>query len=140
MPMSPQDVANKWVQGLSGATEMIRRGVERVGEAPTAAAARQVDLWQSQVSSQQTREKFVRGLQRVSLEDWRNAMLTKGVSRVATGAQASRTKFEQFMAEFLPFVEAIAARVRAMPKLSLEDRIQRMVTQVRETAGFRRSR
>lgn len=133
------DVAAKWVQNLSGASESIRRGVQAVTEAPTAAAARAVDLWQQRVSSQSARDKFQRNLQRVTLEQWRNDMLTKGLNRIATGAQAARPKFEAFMSQFLPFVESVAQRVRQMPKTTLEDRIQRAVAQMRGNAEFRRS-
>lgn len=137
--LSSSDVAAKWVRNIGAATESIRKGVQSVTEAPTAAAARSVDLWQQRVSSQQARDKFSRNLQRVTLEDWRAAMLNKGVPRVAAGASAAQPKFESFMNQFLPFVNGVAARVRAMPKATLEDRINRMIAQVRGTAEFTRS-
>lgn len=139
MPLGATDVAEKWVRNIGAATDSIRKGVQAVTEAPTAAAARSADLWQSRVTSDQAKQKFVRNLQRVTLEDWRSAMLNKGVGRVATGAQASRAKFEAFMAQFLPFVQNIAARVRSMPKATLEDRIQRAIAQIRGVAEFSRT-
>lgn len=138
--LNPSDVASAWVSGMSGASEKVKRGVAAVNESPTAAAARAVDFWQSQVSSDQARQKYIRGLGRVSLEEWRTQMMNKGVSRMGAGAQAARSKFESFMSEFLPFVQSVSERVRQMPKNSLEDRIQRMVEQVRQVSQFRRSR
>lgn len=137
--ISAADVAAKWVQNIGAATQSIRNGVAAVTESPTASAARSADLWQQRVSAPAAKDKFVANLNRVSLEDWRTAMLSKGVNRVAAGAQASQQKFAAFMQQFLPFVQGVAQRVRQMPKATLEDRINRMVEQVRQTANFRRS-
>lgn len=138
--LSPQDVANSWVSGMQGASEKMKRGVAAVTESPMAQAAAAVDLWQQQVSSDATRQKYLRGLGRVSLEEWKNMMATKGIARAASGATAARSKVEQFMADFLPFVNGVAASVRQMPKMTLEDRIARSAEQQRRTAAYRRSR
>ncbi len=86
----------------------------------------------------EAKEKFQRNLGRVTLEQWKRAALDKGVNRIASGASASRSKVEQFLGEFLPYVESVASRVRQMPKATLEDRIQRAVAQMRGNAEFRR--
>lgn len=134
--LSPADVAAKWVANIGSSTNAIRMGVQAVTTAPGQLASQAADLWQQRVSSQQARDKFSRNTAKVTLEDWRTAMLNKGVPRVATGAQQAQAKFAAFMSQFLPFVNNVAQRVRQMPKATLEDRIARMVAQVRGTAGF----
>jgi len=134
----PTVVAARWASNLGGAVDKIRQGVQAVTTSPTQAAAAAGNLWQQRVADPATLQKFQRGLQRVSLTDWQNAMLTKGVPRISTGAQAAKDKFTAFMTQFLPFVNNVAQGVRQMPKATLDDRIARMVSQVRGVAQFRR--
>jgi hypothetical protein len=133
---TPQDIASKWSQNLGNSTTSIQKGVNAVTTSPTAAAAAAVDLWQQRVSSPAARDKFTRNLQRVSLEQWRQSMLNKGVARISSGAQAAIPKVVAFMTQFLPYVENVAQQVRQMPKNTLEDRIQRAVAQIRGNAAF----
>lgn len=136
--LDPNMVAQRWVTNLGGAVEKIRQGVQSVTTSPTQAAAAAGTLWQQRVQDPATLAKFQRGLQRVSLADWQNAMLNKGIPRIASGAQNSKDKFVAFLTQFLPFVQNVAAQVHQMPKATLEDRIARAVAQIRGNAGFRR--
>jgi hypothetical protein len=134
--MNASAVAQSWVQGMQQATAKITAGVQATTQSPTAAAAAAVNFWQQQVSSPKAANNFVKGLNKVSLQDWQQAMLNKGVNRVGSGAAAAQSKFQTFMSAFLPFIQNVAAQVRAMPKTTLEDRIARMVAQVRGAAQF----
>lgn len=135
----PATVAQRWVQRLGGATDKIRQGVQGVTTSPTQQAAAAVATWQARVADPATAQKFQRSLSRVSLADWQNAMLNKGIPRIATGAANAQPKFQNFLQQFLPFVEQVAAGVRQMPKATLDDRINRAVAQIRGTAAFKRS-
>lgn len=136
--LDPNAVAQRWVTNLGGAVEKIRQGVQGVTTSPTQAAAAAGQLWQQRVQDPATLQKFQRGLQRVSLADWQNAMLNKGIPRIATGAANAKDKFTAFLTQFLPFVQNVAAQVHQMPKATLDDRINRAVAQIRGNAGFRR--
>jgi len=83
--------------------------------------------------------KVERGLKRVSLSDWQESMKTKGIPRIARGLDSARSKIENFNREFYPFLEGVDSKVNAMPDTTLEDGINRMVTNVREIAKFKRS-
>ncbi len=104
---------------------------------PTEKAAAKVDDWVNGVA--RSRDKFTRGLRRVTLADWQSAMIEKGVPRIALGAQKAEPKMAAFLTEFLPHVERVAQQVRAMPKGGLENGIARVTAQVRGNAQFRRS-
>lgn len=134
----PATVAQRWVTNLGGSVEKIRTGVQAVTTAPTQAAAAAGQLWQQRVADPNTLAKFQRGLQRVSLTDWQQAMIQKGLPRIATGAANAKDKFTSFLTQFLPFVQNVANQVHQMPKATLEDRIARAVAQIRGNAGFRR--
>jgi hypothetical protein len=65
-------------------------------------------------------------------------MITVGIPRVASGAQANVGKVQAFLADFLPFQDRITAQVRSMPRGTLEQNIARATQQMRLTAGYKR--
>lgn len=130
--VTPTEYAEKWARRLRGATEDIRRGVERVDTAPgELAAANQEALVQNFVESVNSGlwASRVRG---VSLADWKEATITKGIARIGQGVESAQPKMARIAAELLPAVDAAAAAANAMPKVTLEDSIARMTTFVRE--------
>lgn len=139
VPQDPATVAARWVSHLGAAVDKIRTGVQAVTTSPTQAAAAAGTLWQQRVADPAVLAKFQRNLQRVSLSDWQNAMINKGIPRIATGAANAKDKFTNFLTQFLPFVQNVANQVHAMPKATLDDRINRAVAQIRGTAQFKRT-
>lgn len=133
---TPEQIAQKWSNNLAAAAPYITAGVNAVTVAPGQAAARQVDAWINGV--QAARQKWQTRVASVSLQDWQQAMINKGVPRVASGAQAAQPKMAQFLGEFLPFQERVTQQVRSMPRGSLEAGIARAVAQIRGTAQFQR--
>lgn len=133
---TPDQVAAKWAQNLGASTQYITAGVNAVTEAPGQKAARQVDAWIQGV--QASRAKWQSRVASVSLSEWQQAMINKGVPRVASGAQAAQPKMAAFLNEFLPFQERVTAQVRSMPKGGLEAGINRAIAQIRGTAQFQR--
>jgi hypothetical protein len=136
--MTGPDAASKWSRNLGNATQDIRAGVQAVTQSPTEAAASEADLWQQRMQQDQTKARFIAGLRRVTLADWKAAMIDKGLARVAAGASAAVGKMGEFLTEFLPHVYAGAESVRKMPKLTLEDGIQRATAMIRHNATFTR--
>lgn len=137
--VDPAAVATKWAQNLGAASQSIKSGVQGVTESPMAKAAAVANTWQAKMSLPQTLANYVAGLNRTTLAAWQQAFLTKGLPRIASGAQAAMPKFQAFMSQWLPFVQNVAAQVRQMPKLTLEDSIARSTAQIRGNAQFRRS-
>lgn len=136
----PASVAKSWSQNLARSTEKIREGIQRVQEAPTAAAARRQDAYIEGVRKAAEEGKWRRGLMRVSLSDWQHAVETKAIPRIANGAAAGQSKMEQFMTEWLPHVEQLRSKLAAMPKGTLEDAKQRVIAAIEHNASFRRRR
>lgn len=135
----PATVAQRWVSRLGGSTDKIRQGVQAVTTSPTQQAANAAAVWQARVAMPETAQKFQRALSRVSLADWQNAMINKGIPRIATGASNAQAKFQAFLTQFLPFVAQVAQTVHQMPHTTLDDRINRAVAQIRGTAAFKRA-
>lgn len=131
---TPQEAAAQWAQRLAASTDKIQRGVQSVTVAPGQAAARQKETWAQQVAA--SKDKWAQRVASVPLSDWQQSMTTKGVQRVAGGAQAAQPKVEQFMAQVLPH---IASGVSALPaRGTLDQNIGRMTQFVRHMATFQR--
>ncbi len=138
---TPQEVASKWARNLSGATDSIRAGIEAVTESPTAKAARAVDRQVAGVQAAAASGKTQRALMAVTLDEWKNAALNKGLPRIASGATAAEPKMELFMSEFLPFVESQVQTLDSkMPRGDFEQNINRMVAMARALKKFKRQR
>ena len=135
---SAAQVAQKWARDLAASTETIRQGVEGVTESPTAKAAARADAYLRGVQQAVADNKWQNGLNRVSLQQWKDDMLTKGLPRIATGASQAEPKFQQFMSEFLPHIEAGQRLLQSMPRGDLNQNIQRMVAMVQHNAKFHR--
>jgi len=134
MAKDPAAVAQKWATNLAGATTSIQNGVNAVTVAPGQKAAQAGQLWLARV--QASLDKWQRNVSAVSLQSWQQAMINKGLPRIATGAQAAQPKMQAFMAQFLPYVEQGAATVRAMPKNSLADSKARANAMIDYNAAF----
>lgn len=131
--LTPEQVAARWASGLSAATDHIQQGINSVTVAPGQAAARQKDVWASNVAA--SKDKFARNVAGVSLQEWQQAAITKGVPRIASGAQAAQPKFATFMGKLLPY---IAQQVSALPpRGNLEQNIARMGAFARGMANFK---
>jgi hypothetical protein len=138
MAKSPQAVADKWSRNLGGATKSIQDGVAEVTVAPTQRAAERVNAYLAGTQRAVSDGRFQAGLRRVSLEDWKQAMLIKGVPRVAAGANAAKDKMAGFMAEWLPHMDAGVRALESMPRGDLQSNIARAVAMMEHNARFRR--
>lgn len=132
--LSPSAAAQKWSTNLGAAAPGIEAQVRAVTEAPGLAAARQKSVWLQRVTA--SADKWARRVSAVSLQDWQDSMITKGIPRIAQGATAAIPKMEQFMSEFLPYVDQGVAKIKAMPKGGVEAGIARSNAMIRHNAAF----
>lgn len=137
--VTPTQAADKHIRNTTAAVQYMRQGVEAVTESPTEAAAKKIDKMQANFLAAIQSGKVERGLRRVSLADWKEAMLTKGVGRVASGVEASRSKQEAFYSDLFAYEDQLLGKIDAMNDLTLEDSIQRMTEWVRGMSKFERS-
>lgn len=105
MAKDPTVVAQRWVNGMTNSGEAWKAGVNAVSVAPGAAAARKADLWLQKV--QASKPKWQANVAAVSLQSWKDDMLTKGGPRIASGATAAQSKFADFMSFLLPKIDTI---------------------------------
>lgn len=124
---SPQQVAQKWTQNLSASTQSIQAGVQGVTVSPTQLAAANPEGYLAGIQRAVSSGKWQNKLQAVSLQQWQQAMVTKGIPRIQTGAQAGQPKMLAFMQNFLPYVQQAKQQLASTPRGSLAQNQQRMI-------------
>ena len=130
--VTPAEYAEKWGRRLKGSTEDIRRGINRVSEAPGVAAARQQDLMLAKVTESISSGRWASKVAAVPLDEWKKKATDKGIGRIASGVDAAAATQVGMATELLANVDAAVAMVNQTPRGTLEDNITRMTTFVRE--------
>lgn len=134
--VTAEQATAKWVSRLSAASQQITDGVNGVQVSPGAKAAQAVDLWANRVM--QSKPKWAARVGAVTLPEWQQAMITVGIPRIATGAQAKQGKVTEFMSQFLPYLDQGVAKVKAMPKGDINASIARAAAMIQHNAQFKR--
>jgi len=135
-PLTADEFQAKHATRLKAAIPDVKKGVNAVTENPCALAAAKADQFQAAVSSDATKEKFRRGLGRVSLPDWKARTAAKA-DRIAGGIDEAAVKVKDFAADFLPYVYNEAEKIKAAnPGITLEDGIARATAMIRANAAF----
>lgn len=132
---TPQQVADSWASNMAAASQKITDGINAVTESPMAKAAQNLDKYLTSTQNAVTSGKMARALNNTSLATWKTNFLAK-VSRIGSGAQAAKPKFQQFLSSWLPYVQQVRQQVKSMPSTTPQDRIQRMVANAQMLSQF----
>ncbi len=127
------EIAASWKSGLSGATTKMQAGINGVTTAPGQSAARQKEVWAQNVAS--AKDKWASRVAAVPVQDWKDAMINKGLPRIATGAAAAQGKMEAFMGQLLPYEQNMVNSLP--PRGDKEQNIQRAVAAMRKMGDFK---
>lgn len=133
--LSPSQIADRWASQLGAASSKIQAGVQAVTVSPTQKAASAVDRQVQGVINAAQSGKTQRALQAVTLPQWQQAFINKGLPRIASGATAAKPKMQAFMTQFMPF---LSNAVQSLPaRGDLEANIARQNALTRAIAGFK---
>lgn len=130
--VTAQEYQEKQARRLKASTEDIRKGIMRVQKAPGIAAAEAQEALITAFTEAVRSGKWAKKVAGVSLEEWQRKFMTKGVDRIAAGIDAAKDKTIASAEKLLANVDAAAAKVKAMPKGTIDDSINRMTTFARE--------
>jgi len=136
--LTAKQVTEKHARRLKGAVEDMRIGVDGVTVNPMEKAIKKIPKMRANLIKAIDEGKVERGMKRVSLDDWKTAMIDRGIPRVAAGVDAAADKIEDFYGELLPHIDKVKSEVDRLPDVSLEDSINRMGTFIRGMAKFKR--
>lgn len=136
--LTPEEAAKKQADRLKGSLEDIRKGIDRVTVSPTVQAAAQQDKMLQKLTAKVTDGTWAKNLRAVSLPEWQQKAKEVGVNRIPAGIDAAHQKQIEFYGKLLPAVDAAKAKIKAMPSITLQDNINRMVTYIQEMAKFKK--
>lgn len=134
--LTPKQAQEKHARRLKGAMEDMTIGVNAVTEAPGKAAAAKQAKMRANLLKSIDDGTWAQRVGAVTLAEWKEQMLTKGLPRVAAGIDGAAAKTEDFFAQLFAYQDGIKGRIDAMPDLTLEDSINRMTTWVRDMSKF----
>lgn len=134
--VTPDEFVEKHARRTKGALEDLRRGVAAVTEAPGAKAANKADKMRAKLVEAIDSGKWQKRVGAVTLEDWKKAMLDKGVARVPAGVDAAADKTKKFAGQLLAHEATLKEEVDQMPDLTLEDSIARATAWIRGMSKF----
>jgi len=134
--VDPAGLAQKWGNNTKAATGYMAEGVDRVTEAPGKKAADKADKMRQNITKSLDSGKWQRRVAAVSLEDWKGAMKTKGVSRVSEGVDGAAPKMEEFATQLVQHENAGLGEISKMPDLTLQDSKNRMNKWIDHMAKF----
>jgi collagenase-like PrtC family protease len=122
---------------MKAATQQMKDGVAAVTVSPTSKAADAVEKWAEGVRRAKEEGTYEAGLRSVSNEQWKQAMLTKGIPHVSEGVNLAQPKMERFLGELLNHTEMVKAQLDQMPDTTPEDRVQKMIRNVELMREFK---
>lgn len=132
--LTPEEYAEKQATRLKAAAEDIRRGLSRVQQAPGELAVRKQDKLLAKFQESVSSGRWAAATRSVSLGEWQELAIQKGVPRIAAGIDAARPKQVAMAQRLLAAVDQAAAKARSLPDATLEDSINRAATYMREMA------
>lgn len=135
--LTAEQYAEKQARNLKNSLPDIRAGIERVSTAPGQAAAAAQQRMKDNLNRSIDDGRWASKVSGVSLEDWKQAALTKGVDRIAQGIDQAHNKQVQMAGRLLAAVDSSASKVKNMPKGTIQDSIARMTTFVEDMHKFK---
>ena len=114
-------VPAKYSEGVNAARDVIAKGV----------AAEQ--LYADRVQETIASRKRAENLSKVTDQEWKNAALTKGAPRIATGMSASKEKFARGISEVLTTLQGITLPPRTADVMAnVTNRVGKIATELHE--------
>lgn len=138
--LTAAEFQEKHARRLSAAVEDVRKGIDRVTVNPCELAAAKQDKMLTNLTAAVNDGRWKAGLQRVSLEQWKDKAKNVGAGRIASGINAAKAKVIAFAEQLLPHIDAGTAKLKTMPDITLEDNIARMTSFIRHMAEFKRTK
>lgn len=135
--LTAKEAAEKHSRRLKQSIQDMQRGVENLTVAPGEKAAEKVDKMRANLVAAIDDGTWARRVSAVTLAEWKDAYINKGLGRVSAGIDGAQDKMVKFFDQLFSYQDNLKTQVEGMPDLTLEDSIQRMVTWVRGMSDFK---
>jgi len=138
--ITPEEFQEKQARNLINATPDIRRGVMNVDKCPSHLTDEQLQKMSNNFQEAMTSGKTKRAMHAVSLEDWKRNTVEIGIARIPAGIAKSKAKVIAFATELIAYEQEGLNKINALPKVTFQDSITRMVAWAEHMKNFRRAR
>ena len=128
-------IAKKYLERTRDKTFYVA-GVKNPKRSPTEAALSMKDTWRRKMALPETAEKWAKRRAAAGDEGWLAGIELKGADRWPQGTEFGSAKILDFMNKFLPHLAAGLNQVYKMPRVTLEDSINRAAAMIRHNAKF----
>lgn len=138
MPIpTPTQAAAKLKTRIQQSGQMYSDGVNAVQVNPAEKAIAAKDKWAASIQEAIANDRYAKGLAPVTLQSWKNATITYGVSRYTQSADKAGANYQKFAEKFFPFLQTEMATINNMPTTTFEERLNKMVASARAIHNFR---
>jgi hypothetical protein len=114
--VTAQQWAQSWANGMSGADAKIRAGVMATvlspGQEALGSIAKMRANWIAAIDS----GRWAIAMGAMTVQEWQQAMIQKGLPRIADGVAAGKPKVQAYANIAIPVMQALQAQIHAMPK------------------------
>jgi hypothetical protein len=135
--VDPQTLAQTWAQNLGAAQARMQAGAQAVTQSPGQAAAAQQAVWLANTTA--SANLWAQNVAAVTTQQWQQAYITKGLPRVATGAQAAQPGFAAILGRIIAaeksIVPGLPARGNIDANIARSAAFARAMNQLRGTFG-----
>lgn len=133
--IDPATFASNWQTGMANSSAKMTAGINAVTVNPAEQAIAAIPRMVQGIQAAAANGSIEAGLRRVTLSAWKNAMIQKGVNRVAAGAQTAKPKVQAFASQFLPFLKTGVDQLP--PRGDVNQNIQRAVLMMQYNHSFK---
>lgn len=115
----------KWGTRLNGSGSYMKSGAQAVTVAPGTQAAAAQDRMLSNLTTAVTSGIWAKRVSSVTLQQWQNAYINKGIANVPAGVTQAQATKTQTITNLLTAVDAAAAQAKSLPKGGIAQSIAR---------------
>lgn len=116
MPLSAQQIADKWAARAGQAQGAYKDGINSVTTAPGQLAANNQAAMLANFNQAVTSGLWARRVAGITLEGWKQSALVKGAANYATGVAAGKPKMVAAMQYYGPVAQQVRQAVQSIPR------------------------
>lgn len=136
--ITPAQAAAKLGAGIRNGQQAYQNGVNAVTQNPASKAISRRSKWVQAMANPEVHDRWQAGLEKVTLQDWKNAAANVGAQRFSQSADKAQSNYQTFANDFFPFLENVKSQLDAMPDVTQEERIQKAVAAMRMIGAYNR--
>jgi hypothetical protein len=115
-----------WQNGMNNSADRMRQGVAAVKTAPSEGAIAAKEKMRARWIQSIDTGKWASRTAEITLQQWQQAMIQKGIPRIADGVRGAQARVINFATQLLAYEMQLQQQVRAMPKITVADSKARM--------------